>query len=117
VRPAASGGAFSGNGAGGAAAAAAARADGGRRERARQQNGGSVWGRGAASRPGGRGWSAAARPTPAYSCHVAAAGWGKAGAARGRERERRGRQAGLLAGPKGRRVGPAAPVPFSIYFF
>jgi len=66
VRPAASGGAFSGNGAGGAAAAAAARTDRGRRERARA----TEW-RGASGDAGrrpdqvGRGWSAAARPTPA----------------------------------------------------
>ena len=35
---------------------------------------------------GGWRWPAAARPTPAYGRHVAVAGWGEAGAARGRER-------------------------------
>ena len=37
------------------------------------------------------------------------------GGRRAREREGRGRQAALLAGPKGRRVGPAAPVPFPFF--
>ena len=36
--------------------------------------------------PPGVGEPAAARPTPAYGRHVAVVGWGKAGAARGRER-------------------------------
>jgi len=35
---------------------------------------------------------------------------------RAREREGRGKRAALLAGPKGRRVGPAAPVPFLFFF-
>jgi len=84
----------------------------GGRERGRQ-SGGSVWGRGAVSRQGGvvgRGApNAGVRPPRGRR------GMGQGGR-RAREREGRGRQAGLLAGPKGRRVGPAAPVPFSIFF-
>ena len=105
---------FGANGARRSAAAAAA-AQGGRRERGRgrRQNGVEGLGTRGGVPTRGRGWSAAARPTPAYGRHVAVTGWGEAGAARGREG--RGRQAGLLAGPKGRRVGPAAPVPFSFF--
>jgi len=78
---------------------------------------GAVWGRGAASRPGGR-WPAAARPTPAYGRHVAGAGWSEAGAARVGER---GGGAGRAA-QLGRKGGGAAqqrlsPFPFFEFLF
>ena len=114
VRSAASGGASSGNGAGRAAAAAAARADGGRKERALATER-VEWSRGAGRRPDqvggavGRGApNAGVRPPRGRR------GMGRGGR-RAREREGRERQARLLAGPKGRRVGPAAPVPFSFF--
>ena len=112
VRPAASDGAFSGNRAAGAAAAVRTE-EGGRGAGNRME--GVVSGRGSASRPGGWRWSAAARPTPTYGRHVAVAGWGEAGAARGREGGGGGRP-GRWLGRKGGGVGPAAPVPFSIFF-
>ena len=70
------------------------------------------WSGGVGRRPdqGGWRWSAAARPTPAYGRHVAVAGWGEAGATRGRERGGGGRP-GRWLGRKGGGVGPAAPVP------
>jgi len=115
VRPAASGGAFSGNGVGGAAAATAARADGGRRERART----TEWRERLGTRGGvptrGEGVVGRGVPNAGLRPPRGRRGMGQGGR-RARERERRGRQAGLLAGPKGRRVGPAAPVPFSIFF-
>ena len=106
VRLAASGGALSGNGAGGAAAAAAAHAGRGRREKARAIE----W----------REWSGGAGRRPDQGEGVVGRGAPNAGVRppcgrRAREREGRGRQARLLAGPKGRRVGPAAPVPFSFF--
>jgi len=105
---------FSGNGAGEAAAAAAVCTDGGRRERARA----TEWRERLGTRGGvltrwegvvGRG-APNAGVRPPCGCR----GMGQGGR-RTREREGRGRQAGLLAGPKGRRVGPAAPVPFSFF--
>jgi len=116
VRPAASGGAFSSNGAGGAAAAAAACVDGGRRERARA----TEWREHLGTRGGvstrGEGVVGRGAPNAGVWLPRGHRGMGQGGR-RARERERRGRQAGLLAGPKGRRVGPAAPVPFSLFFF
>jgi len=91
------------------------RADGGRREKA-QATEGREWSGGAGRRPDqgegvvGRGAPNAGVRPPRGRRRM----W--RGGRRARERERRGRQAGLLAGPKGRRVGPAAPVPFSFFF-
>jgi len=59
------------------------------------------------------GWSAAARPTPAYGRHVAAAEWGKAGAARGRERGGGGRPGCWL----GRKGGGSAQQRLSPFLF
>jgi len=63
-------------------------------------------------KPVGRG----ASTTPAYGRHVAGAGWSEAGAARAGERGGGGRP-GRCLGRKGGGVGPAAPAPFSIFFF
>jgi len=56
-----------------------------------------------------------ASTTPAYGRHVAGAGWSEAGAARAGERGGGGRL-GCWLDRKGGGVGPAAPVPFSIFF-
>jgi len=55
-----------------------------------------------------------ASTTPAYGRHVAGAEWSEAGAARGREG--RGRQAGLLSGPKERRGWPSSACPLFHFF-
>jgi len=112
VQPAASGGAFSGNCAGGDAAAMCA--DGGRRERRGLHNGGSGLGARGGVPTRGRGWSAAARPTPAYGRHVAVVEWGEVGAARGRERGGGGRPGCWL----GRKGGGSAQqrLPPSLFF-
>ena len=81
-------------------------------------------GRGHNGVSGGAGWRpdrgklvgrAAASTTSAYGYHVAGAGWREAGTS-ARAGEGRGGRASWLDGPKGRRVGPAAPGPFSIFF-
>ena len=73
-------------------------------------------------RSGGAGWRpdrvkpvgrAAASTTPMYGRHVAGARWSEAGvSAHGRGE---GSQAVRLNGPKGRRVGPAAPTSFLLF--
>ena len=113
--PATSGGALSGNGARRSGCCCAVRAEEeGEGGRGGDRMEGVVWEPAPASRPGvleaGRGASNAGVRPPRGRRRV------ERGGRRARERERRGRQAGLLAGPKGRRVGPAAPVPFSIFF-
>ena len=114
VRSAASGGAFSGNGARRSCCCCAARAErGGRGTRDRMD--GVAWEPGPASRPGGWRWPAAARPSPAYGRHVADARWDEAGAAHAGDRGGGGRP-GRSLGRKGGGVGPVAPVPFSIIF-
>ena len=114
MRPAASGGALSSNRAGGAAAAAAARAGRGRREKARATEW-REWSGGAGRRlDHGEGVVGRDAPNAGVRPPRGRRGMGQGGR-RAREREGRGRQAGLLAGPKGRRVGPAAPVPFSFF--
>jgi len=113
VPPAASGGAFSGNGAG-RAAAAAARADRGRRERARATEWGERLGTQGGVPTRGEGVVGRGAPNAGVRPPRGRRGMGRGGR-RAREREGRGRQAGLLAEPNGRRVGPAAPVPFSFF--
>ena len=92
----------------------AARAEGGGRG-ARDRVDGVAWEPEPASRPGRCRWPAAARSSPAYGRHVADASWDRAGAARAGEWGR-GKQAGPLAGPKGRRGWPGSACPFSIFF-
>ena len=71
--------------------------------------------RGAGCRPDrGKPVGRDASTTPAYGRHVTGAGWSEAGA-RAWEREWRESGPRCLAGPKGRRVGPAARVPFSFF--
>jgi len=74
---------------------------------------GAVWGARGGVPTRVRGWSAAARPTPAYGRHVAAAGWGKAGTERGRERGGGGRPGCWL----GRKGGGSAQQRLSPFFF
>ena len=57
---------------------------------------------------------AAAATSPAYGRHVAGAGWSKAGAS-ACGRGGLGEWATRLSGPKGRRVGPAAPTHFLFF--
>jgi len=97
---------------GGAAMAAALASRGKRAER-----GGAEWsGLGAQGgvptklRPVGRG----ASTTPTYGRHVARVGWTKAGV-RALEREGGETRPRCLAWPKGRRVSPAVPAPFSFF--
>ena len=114
MRPAASGRAFSGDGAGGAAVAAATHADGGRREKVQATEWRERCG-GAGRRPDqGEGVVGRGAPNAGVRPSRRRRGMGQGGRC-AREREGRGRQAGLLAGPKGRRVGPAAPVLFSFF--
>ena len=113
MRPVASGGAYSGNGARRNCCCCCC-ANGGRRERRGRQNGMRVLGARVGVPTRGWRWPAAALPTPAYGRHVAVAGWGEAGAALGRERGGGGRP-GCWLGRKGGGVGPAAPVPFSFF--
>ena len=115
ARPAVSGGAFSGDGAGRAATAAAALADRGRREG------------GAGDRASGAAWGAGRRPDQVKAVGRGASNAGvqpprgrrrvERGGRRAREREGRGSGPRCPAGPKGRRVGPAAPVLFFLKFF
>jgi len=92
--------------------AAAALVNGGRRRsRAGRQSG--AWGRGAASRPGYSRSDAARRRR-----RRTAATWPAPGGVRRAPRAgERGGGTGPhgFAGPKGMRVGPAAPVPFSFF--
>jgi len=112
VRSAASGGAFSGNGARRDCCCCAARAEGEARAIEWMEG---FWGRGSASQPGGWRRPATARPTTAYGRHVAVAGWSEAGV-HARERGGGGGRPGCWLGRKGGGVGPVAPVPFSIFF-
>jgi len=116
VRPATSGGAFSGNGTGGAAAAAARTEEGGRGADDRME--GVFWGRGSASQPGGGG----GRPRRAQRRRTAATWPSRDGARQAPRAGERGEgEAGRAAGWAERETGLAqqrlSPFLFFLKFF
>ena len=106
-RSAASGGASASNG----ATAERSGSGCGRRREATEGNGGA-WGSGAASRSGHAGRSRAAAATlPTYDCHVAGAGWRRAGVSAHGEGERKTGRAGRKGGGR-----PSSACPLFSFF-